>query len=444
LTGAAPASGRGLLKVLGLAFGIAFAIGTVVGGGILRTPGTIAALLPTPVLFFGVWIVGAVYALLGATAYAEHAAMDPGAGGVYPWARRAFGEYPAFLVGYNSWLQQCAIMAGLALLVAEYVGAVVPLVAGRSLVLASLLLVGFLAAHFQGIRAGSGIQQVATLVKGVALVLLVGACFLVPPAAATAGPAAPMTMPLLVAMILAMQGVIFTFDGYYQPIYCGEEFRDPARDIPRAIFFSLFGVVALYLLLNLAFVRLLSLPAMAGDSLVAATAARRLLGATGDTALRWLMIFSLLGTMNSTFLSSTRIAYSLSRDRLFPVHAVAVNAGGTPTTALLLSVGVGYLFLLSGTFGAVIATLSVFTVLNYLICFLALYRLRATEPDRRRPYLAWGYPWTTALAVAISIAFLVGVVVSDPRHALVALGALALSAPAYWLLKRAVHPVPLP
>jgi len=429
--------------VLGLAFGIAFAVGTVVGGGILRTPGTIASLLPTPILFFGVWIVGAVYALLGATAYAEHAAMDPGAGGVYPWARRAFGEFPAFLVGYNSWIQQCAIMAGLALLIAEYVGAVVPPVANRTLGVASLLLAGFVVAHRQGIRAGSGIQQVATLLKGIALVLLVAACFLAPEGVATA-PAAPLAMPLLVAMILAMQGVIFTFDGYYQPIYCGEEFRDPARDIPRAIFLSLFGVVALYLLLNLAFVRLLSLPAMAGDPLVAATAARRLLGAAGDTALRWLMIFSLVGTMNSTFLGSTRIAFSLSRDRLFPVRATAVNAGGTPTTALLLSTGVGFLFLLSGTFGAVIATLSVFTVLNYLICFLALYRLRTTEPGRPRPYRAWGYPWTTAVAVAISIVFLVGVVVSDPRHALVALAALALSAPAYMLLKRVVHAGPLP
>jgi basic amino acid/polyamine antiporter, APA family len=434
---------RGLLKVLGLAFGIALAVGTVVGGGILRTPGTVAALLTTPALFFGAWIGGAVYALLGATAYAEHAAMDPGAGGVYPWARRAFGDYPAFLVGYNSWLQQCAIMAGLALLVAEYAGAVVPGLAGRSLGVASILLLGFLAAHRQGIRTGSGIQQVATLLKGIALLLLVGACFLVP-AAAPAAASAPAATPVLVAIVLAMQGVIFTFDGYYYPIYCGEEFRNPGRDIPRAIFLSLAGVVALYLLLNLAFVRLLSLRAMAGDPLVAATAAHRLLGASGDTALRWLMIFSLVGTMNSTFLGSTRIAYSLSRDRLFPVRAVAVNAGGTPTAALGLSTCVGFLFLLSGTFGAVIATLSVFTVLNYLVCFLALYRLRATEPDRPRPYLAWGYPWTTALAVAISIVFLVGVVVSDPRHALVALGALALSGPAFLLLKRAVQPAALP
>ena len=440
MTAATPAPSRGLLKVLGLAFGIALAVGTVVGGGILRTPGTVAALLPTPVLFFGVWLGGAVYALLGATAYAEHAAMDPGAGGVYPWARRAFGDYPGFLVGYNSWLQQCAIMAGLALLVAEYAGAVLPALAGRSLGVASVLLVGFLLAHRRGIRAGSLIQQVATLLKGAALLLLVVACFLVPPATSAASPALP-GLPLLVAIVLAMQGVIFTFDGYYYPIYCGEEFRNPGRDIPRAIFLSLAGVVVLYSLLNVAFARLLSLPGMAGDPLVAATAARRLLGPSGDTALRWLMIVSIVGTINSTFLGSTRIAFSLSRDRLFPIPALAVNAGGTPTTALLLSTGVGFLFLLSGTFGAVIATLSVFTVLNYLVCFLALFRLRATEPERPRPYRAWGYPWTTALAVVISIVFLVGVVWSDPQHALVALGALALSVPAYWLLRRFIHPV---
>ena len=394
MTASGPAPVRGLLRILGLAFGIALGVGTVVGGGILRTPGTVAELLPTPTLFFGVWLCGALFALLGATAFAELGAMDPGAGGVYPWARRAFGAYPGFLVGYNSWLQNCAIMAGLSLLVGEYAGAVVPGLAGRSLGVACALLVGFLFAHQRGIRTGAGIQQVATLLKGGALILLVGACFLLP--ASTAAPtAARPGLPLAVAIILAMQGVIFTFDGYYYPIYCGEEFRNPGRDIPRAIFLSLGGVTLLYLLLNVAFVRLLSLPAMAGDPLVAATAARRLFGPAGDTTLRWLMIVSIIGSINSTFLGSSRIAFSLSRDRLFPVPAVRVNAGGTPITALLLSTGAAFLFLLSGTFTAVIATLSVFTVLNYLVCFLALLRLRTTEPSRARPYRAWGYPWTT-------------------------------------------------
>lgn len=429
-----------LLRVLGLAFGLALAIGAVVGGGILRTPGEIAALLPTPVLFFGVWLAGAAFAFLGATAYAEHGAMDPGAGGVYPWARRAFGDYPGFLVGYNDWLQQCASMAALGLLVGEYSGAVIPALEGRSLGVGSLLLLAFLLSQWRGVRTGAGIQMVTTLLKGIALVLLVGAMFLLPAAAPGVAAARP-AIPVLAAIILAMQGVIFTFDAYYYPIYTGEEFRDPGREIPRAIFISLAGITVLYLLLNIAFVRLLSLPAMAGDPFVMATAARRLLGPAGDTILRGLMIVSILGTINTQFLASSRIVFSLSRDRLFPIHAVKVNAGGTPTTALLLSTGVGFFFLLSGTFNAVIATLSVFIVLNYLLCFLALFRLRATEPGRLRPYRAWGYPWSTGLAVLIAVVFLVGVVLSDPRHALLGLGVLGLSVPAYWLLRRFVHPV---
>jgi len=434
--------GKGLLRVLGLAFGLAVAIGAVVGGGILRTPGDVASLLPTPVLFFGAWLAGAAFAFLGATAYAEHGAMDPGAGGVYPWARRAFGDYPAFLVGYNDWLQQCASMAALGLLIGEYTGAVIPALAGRSLAVASAILVAFVLSQWRGIKTGEGIQLATTALKALALVLLVGGIFLLPaaPAAAAARP----DLPILAAVILAMQGVIFTFDGYYYPIYSGEEFTNPGREIPRAIFMGLGLITALYVLLNVAFVRLLSLPGMAGDPFVMATAAERLLGPAGDTVLRGLMIVSILGTINTQFLASSRIVFSLSRDRLFPVRATAVNAGGTPTTALLLSTGVAFFFLLSGTFNAVIATLSVFIVLNYLICFLALVRLRRTEPDRPRPYRAWGYPWTTAASVVMAVVFLVGVVWGDPSHALLGLGVLALSVPAFWLLRRFVHPVESP
>jgi APA family basic amino acid/polyamine antiporter len=438
--GAEAPPGKGLLRVLGLAFGLAVAIGAVVGGGILRTPGEVAALLPTPVLFFGAWLAGAAFAFLGATAYAEHGAMDPGAGGVYPWARRAFGDYPAFLVGYNDWLQQCASIAALGLLIGEYSGAVIPSLEGRSLFVASAILLAFVVSQWRGIKTGAGIQLVTTALKAVALVLLVGAIFFLPAAApTTSGPRSD--LPILAAIILAMQGVIFTFDGYYYPIYSGEEFKNPGREIPRAIFVGLGLITALYVLLNVAFVRLLSLPGMAGDPFVMATAAERLLGPAGDTVLRGLMIVSILGTINTQFLASSRIVFSLSRDRLFPVHAVKVNAGGTPTTALLLSTGVAFFFLLSGTFNAVIATLSVFIVLNYLICFLALFRLRRTEPTRPRPYRAWGYPWTTGLAVAMAVVFLVGVVWSDPRHALLGLGVLALSVPTFWLLRRFVHPV---
>jgi APA family basic amino acid/polyamine antiporter len=269
------------------------------------------------------------------------------------------------------------------------------------------------------------------------MLLLIGACFAVPSQAGAPAAQAPLaTTSLFVAVILAMQGVIFTYDSYYWTIYYGEELTDPGREIPRAMFGSVAAVVAVYLLLNIAFVRLLGLSAMAGDPFVAATAAQRVFGRHGDTVIRLIMIVSILGTTNAFLLSSPRLVYSLSRDRLFPIPADQVNKGGTPTTALLLSGLVAVVFLLSGTFLEVLATVIYFSVVNYAVSFLSLLRLRRTEPDAPRPYRAWGYPYTTFLALAICLIFLVGAVWSDPKHSLVAVGALVLTIPAYWILRR--------
>src|SRR5450631_23654 len=117
-----PSAGT-LIRVLGGVFAICAVIGTTVGGGILGTPGKIAALLPNPWLFMGVWVIGGVNALLGATVFAELGAMIPLSGGSYPFARRALGEYAGFFVGYTVWLMDCSANAALLLLVGEYVQA---------------------------------------------------------------------------------------------------------------------------------------------------------------------------------------------------------------------------------------------------------------------------------------------------------------------------------
>src|ERR1700750_1949624 len=101
-------SGRGhLLRVLGVVFGMAVTIGITIGMGILRTPGDVAAQLPTPLLFIGAWLLGGLYALLGAVSVAELGTMIPRSGGFYVFARRALGEYPGFVVGWSDWRLTC-------------------------------------------------------------------------------------------------------------------------------------------------------------------------------------------------------------------------------------------------------------------------------------------------------------------------------------------------
>jgi APA family basic amino acid/polyamine antiporter len=413
------------------------AIGATIGGGILRTPGDIAAKLPSLPLFFGMWIAGAGFAFLGATIFSELGAMHPNAGGLYPFGRRAFGNYAGFLVGYGDWFSQCGTVAALGLLIGEYLTALVPALYGRSGAVGLGIIGVFLISQWRGVRTGARIQEVTTALKALAMLLLIVACFVAPGQAPPPSSPVPLaTTGLFVAVILAMQGVIFTYDSYYWTLYYGEELTDPGREIPRAMFGTVAAVAVIYLLLNIVFVRRLGLPAMAGDPFVAATAAQQVFGRHGDTIIRLIMIVSILGATNAMLLSSSRLVYSLSRDRLFPVRADQVNRGGTPTTALLLSGLVAVVFLLSGTFLEVLATVIYFSVANYAVSFLSLIRLRRTEPDAPRPYRAWGYPYTTYLALAICAVFLVGAVWSDPKHSLLALGVLALTVPAYWVLRR--------
>ena len=151
----------------------------------------------------------------------------------------------------------------------------------------------------------------------------------------------------------------------------------------------------------------------------------------------------MLSGINAYHLMATRVLFAMSRDRLFSSRAVRVNLGGTPTVALSVSTAVAVLFILSGRFEKVIAVLAFFFVANYTLSFVSLFVLRRREPELARPYRAWGYPWTTALALAGSVAFLAGAVVSDTRNSVYALLLLAASYPCFVLLLRLSRPDPV-
>lgn len=189
-------------------------------------------------------------------------------------------------------------------------------------------------------------------------------------------------------------------------------------------------------LANLAFLRVIPVQKMVKDPFVAATVTKALFGAQGDLLIRCLMLVPVLGTLNAFLMGPSRILLGLGRDGLFLKQAARVNAGGTPTVALALSSAASCLFLLTGTFESILAVLTFFVVVNYSISYAALVVLRVREPETPRPYRAWGYPWTTALGFVMAIVFLVGVVLNDTVHSLIALGTLTLSSTAFFIWKR--------
>ena len=425
-----------LLRILGVGFGLAVTIGGTIGMGILRTPGEVAAQLPRPSLYLGIWVLAGIYSLLGAVNVAELGAMIPRSGGWYVFIHRALGNYPGFVIGWSDWLSTCGTLAVIALVAAEYTAALVPSLSGRDKGIAAVVVLSFALLQWRGIRWGSFTQNVTSAVKTLVFAVLAIAAFTIA-GKSDPGTALPVKQgyAFFGALIIALQSVLYTYDGWYGVIYFGEEVRDPKRDVLRSIIGGTLLVIGIYLVVNLAYVHVLGMSQLAGEPLAAGAVARAIFGSYGDVTIRVLAILSLLSTINAYTLTAPRVLYAMSCDRLFHQGATQVNRGGTPTVTLLLSTVVALAFILSSTFSSIMAALAFFFVANYSMGYISLFVLRRREPDLPRPYRAWGYPWTTLLVLAGSVAFLCGAVIGDKQNSLWALAILAASFPLYLLIK---------
>jgi APA family basic amino acid/polyamine antiporter len=247
-----------------------------------------------------------------------------------------------------------------------------------------------------------------------------------------------LTAPAFAAVIVALQGVIYTYDGWNGMLYFSGEVRDPGRQIPRAMAGGVLLVIAIYLLLNFAYLHVLPLDRMAGQTLVAATAAREVFGPAGETVVRVVLILSLLSAASAILLITSRVPHAMSEDGLFWSLMRRVSRGGSPVPALVLSALFTMGLLVSGTFDQVLAVTAFFFVLNYMLSFIAVLVLRRREPATPRPYRAFGYPVVTWLLVLGALGFLVGNVIGDPLNTRWALGLLGLSYPVFRWTRRAI------
>jgi APA family basic amino acid/polyamine antiporter len=438
----APSSGS-LLRILGVTFGVAVTLGNSIGAGIMRTPSQIAARLPSEWLIMLAWTLGAIYSLLGAWSLAELGAMIPSSGGYYTVTRRAFGDYIGFVVGWTDWLSNCGATAVGAILLAEYSrdlfpAASHPVLTGTAVILAITLL------QWRGIRWGSQFQNVTSAITALVFFFLIAAAYLRPhaPTAANASTAAiaaiPSGWPLLFAYVLVLQAVIYTYDGWYSVIYFGDEIRNPGREMPRSMLNGVYLLSAIYLLVNAALFHVLGVAGVANENLPVAALGRVIFGPTGNTVVRGLMVIALISLVNSVVLSASRVLYAMTRDGWGARGMARVNRGGTPSVALFVTAAVSIAFLLSGSFEKALAVTTIFYVAKYTLSYLAVFWLRKREPAMPRSYRARGYPWTTAAAVAGSLAFLAGAIVSDTRNSVYGFLILLGSYPIYRLARKRV------
>ena len=435
---------RPLQRILGTGFGLVMVLGNTVGVGILRLPGTVAAALGDRALILVAWALGGLYALMGAVAVAELSAALPEAGGFRVYARRAFGDGAGFVVGWIDWLGCVATIAYVAVTAVAFLGTLWSPANLYPRAGSILILTAFTAIHWIGLRIGSSITAAISVAGGMTLMVLVAGCSFAAPVSGTA--AMPLatsaaslpiaSVAMVFAMVPALRAVLTAYDGWYAPIYMAEENVDPGRALPRAIIGGTVLVVTLYVLVNVALLRVLPLSVLAAADLPAAEAARLILPRGGAELVTVISVLTVLSVMNNNLLMAPRVLLSIGRDGLFTERAAVVSVGGTPRMGLALTGIIVVALILTSSFEQIIALYAVLFLLLYLSAFLAIFILRRKESRLPRPFRALGYPLSSAIVLMGSIAFLIAAIAEDPRSGLIAVMFVACCLPAYvWMAR---------
>lgn len=420
------------MRRLGPGDAAAIIVSNVIGGGILFTPPQVAASVPHPWFFLGIWVAGGLLAFAGAMAYAELAALRPRAGGEYVYLRAAFGRLAAFLTGWTSFVAGFSgAIAASAVVLAMYLGRFVPLandtrellvvplpyvpltVSPKSLVaLGAIALMSWI--HLRGVGPGRFVTNVLAGLKVSALLIfiLMGFSYGVGSSTHLSQAAGPVSGT---AWLLALIPVMFTYSGWNAAAYVAEEVRNPGRNVPLALALGTIAVAAIYFLLNLLFLFVLPVGELANvQGSVLDVIADRLLGTRAGDVMGIVSIVSLAASISAMVFAGPRVYYAMARDGLFFHAAAQVHSRyRTPATSIVAQGIWSGLLVLSGGAEALTTYTGFSVVLFAGVAVTALFVLRRREPDAPRPFRALGYPLAPAIFASVSLLIVLNALWSD-------------------------------
>jgi basic amino acid/polyamine antiporter, APA family len=425
-----------LPRRLGLADSVAIVIGIIIGGGIFLVPNLVAQSVGSVPLILGVWAFAGLATFFGALACAELGAAWPATGGQYIYLRDAYGPLAGFLCGWSMFtVARSAQVAWLAVVFALYVGYFVPVgpIAAKLLGVAAIAV--FTTINYRGVHAGAIVQKLFTTAKVGGLLLIVGSAFLLAPHAA---PNAAARAPFSISSVgVALIACLLAYDGWVQLTFVAGEIRDPQRNVLRALALGTTAVIAIYLLANLAYLRVMTIAEIAASQHVGATAAERGLGAAGGKLVSAIIIVSILGTLNGCFLTTPRLYFAQAADGLFFRRFAGIHPRfQTPAFAIVAQALWSVVLVLTGSYESLIEYALFAMWLSYGAMVAAVMVLRRTRPDAPRPYRMWGYPVTPLLFLAVTGWFLINMLITKPAPSLASLGLVATGLPAWLIWKR--------
>ena len=431
----------GYARRLGLFSGTMVVIGGIIGAGIFLNPAIVAERVRTPFLTLAVWVLGGLIALAGAFCFGELGARKPRAGGGYIYLRDAYGLLPAFLYGWALLLVMATgAIAAVAVTFARYLAVLLALPDAAVLPVAIAAIIVLSTVNYVGVKPGAVTQNIFTLLKLAALAGLIAAGLLVRmPLGAGTSSAMPAPPHVIVAVGAALVPVMFAIGGWQQSNFIAEEMIDVERNLPRALVIGVTIVIAVYLLANVTYLKVLGADGLAESTAPAAEAMRRVLGRGGAAVIAAGIAFSTFGFLNLVILVSPRVYRTMAADgAFFPQLSRLHPRYRTPGAAIVFQGVWGILLALSGTYGQLLdyVVFGDWIFFGLVVSTLFVYRRRearaaAAGAGAAAGYRAPGYPVTPALFVVAALYVVASSVASNPRNAAIGALLLALGVPVF-------------
>ena len=443
-----------LVRGLSLTAAIMITAGSMIGSGIFRKPATMAEQLTSPEILLIIWFVAGLITLIGALCNAEVAGMIDATGGQYIYFQKMYGNFISFLYGWSVFaVIQTGSQAAIAYVFGEYLGYFIqypelpksfqefsfyiPVIgkifpfaefgAKAAAILCILFLTGI---NYIGVIFGGVVQSFITFVKIISIVFL--SIFLFTSGTGsfdniTTGFAMPdATSSNLISLIgLALAGAFWAYDGWNNTTFVAGEVKSPQRNVPLGLIVGTLIVIAVYMIINAAYLYILPVEQMAASPLVAATAAEVVFGSYGAAIISIAVIVSTFGALNGSILSTARVCFAMARNNMFFKKLENIHPKfGTPHTSLLAQGLWSCLLVLSGSFDTITDYVIFAAWLFYMLGAYGVIILRKKMPNVKRPFKVWGYPYTPIIFVVFSFLFLMNTIISDLENA--AMGALLI------------------
>ncbi len=455
---------RNLVRTLGMGYVVIFVIANIIGSGVYKKIAPMAAELHSSVWILLAWIVGGIITLFGALSNAEVAGLLADTGGEFIYLKKIYNRFFAFMYGWSLFtVIQTATISSLAYVFAQSLNSIVKLpeifgsvqhftIGGVFFpfqdfgvkLIAILLILILTGLNISGLKSGAGVSRaiIVMVFTGLFTIVIFGLF------SSTTRPLNIMDYKdltsgsvTLSAFYTAMLAAFWAYQGWVSVGFIGGEVKDPTKNIPKGIVTGVFIVIFIYLLVNITYLTLLSVPQLinineAGNQIAAVEAVRTFWGKGGVMFISLLILVTTLGCTNASILTGARPYYAMAREKLFFRGIAKINNANVPSNSLLWQGIWACVLVLSGTFDQLTDMIIFAVFIFYGATTLGVFILRRRMPDVHRPYKVWGYPVVPAIFILFCIGLFINTIITRPREAAIGMTLILSGIPVYLLLKR--------